>query len=117
MLLKKKIFTNEILLQLLSMKIFFSESRSHPLDRHRIIDRAMSPTKKTFTGISSYIPFISQAKKKKKFYLIGPFPVELCKISFIKMLRYFDFQIILLHALISLLLHFLIYNALNCLSV
>lgn len=46
--------------------------------------------------------------------LIHLFPIQLCKILFIKMARCFNFQIFLLYALISTLLHFLIHNVLNC---
>lgn len=51
---------------------------------------------------------------KNIFCLIHLFPIQLCKILFIKMARCFNFQAFLLYTLISTLLHFLIHNVLNC---
>lgn len=52
---------------------------------------------------------------KKTLYLIGPLPVQLCKILFMKMARCFNFQMFLLYTLISTLLPFLIHYVLTCL--
>lgn len=51
---------------------------------------------------------------KNIFCLIRLFPVQLCKILFIKMAGCFNFQMFLLYTLIFTLLHFLIHNVLNC---
>lgn len=54
---------------------------------------------------------------KNIFCLIQLFPIQMCKILFIKVTRCFNFQMFLPYTLISTLLHFLIHNVLNCFSL
>lgn len=61
------------------------------------------------------IKYVRTCCIKKTLYLIGPLPVQLCKILFMKMARCFNFQMFLLYTLISTLLPFLIHYVLTCL--